>query len=179
MKKHTIGVFAAREDAEKAINQIHNDLGIANEEISYVYKNTDNEVKEVDTGDISSNTPKEGAEKGARTGAWLGAIAGVAVAAGVLPGLGGILVAGPLLTSLGISGLVGSAAAGAITGAAAGGLIGALSNLGVGQEKAKRYQDRVMAGDILLTVHTDNDKDVESVMQKCGATEVETYTVQI
>jgi hypothetical protein len=178
MKKHTIGVFTTREDAEKAINQIHNELGVPNEEISYLYKNTEDQVMEVDAGDVSSNTPKEGAEKGARTGAWLGAIAGVAVAAGVIPGAG-LLVAGPLLATLGITGVVGGAAAGAISGAAVGGLIGALANLGVGEEKAKRYQDRVMAGDILIAVHTDKDTDVESTMRQFGATDVETYVVQI
>lgn len=179
MKKHTIGIFAAREDAEKAINLIHNDLDVPTNDISYLYKNTDDEIKEVDADDISSDTPAEGAGKGARAGAWIGAITGVAIAAGAIPGLGAILVAGPLLTTLGVTGVVGSAAAGAISGAAVGGLVGALINLGVGEEKAKRYYDRVVAGDILVAVDSELDTDVEEAMKKYGATDVETYTVLV
>lgn len=179
MKKHTIGIFAAREDAEKAINYIHNELDVPNEEISYVYKNTQGQVEEVDADEVSSDTAMEGAGKGASAGAVLGAIAGVAVAAGIAPVIGPLLVAGPLLTALGITGAVGSAAAGAVSGAAVGGLIGALMNLGVGEEKAKKYQDQVAAGNILVAVHTDEDKDVESALLENNATDVETYTIEV
>lgn len=179
MKKHTIGVFAAREDAEKAINYIHNEFNVPNEEISYVYKNTAGQIAEVDADEVSSDTPMEGAGKGASAGAVLGAIAGVAVAAGVAPVIGPLLVAGPLLTALGVTGVVGSAAAGAVSGAAVGGLIGALMNLGVGEEKAQKYQDQVAAGNILVAVHTETENDIESVFIQNNATDVETYTIEV
>ena len=61
MKKTIIGVFMHREDAEKAINYIHNKLKIPTNEISYLYRNTKDEIRQVDTSEISSDTPREGA----------------------------------------------------------------------------------------------------------------------
>jgi hypothetical protein len=141
MTKNTIiSIFAQRDDAEKAINYMHNKLAIPNEEISYLYRNTQNELMQVDAKDIASKTPNEGAHTGATAGAWIGAIAGVVIAAGVVPLIGPLIVAGPILTALGVAGTVGGAAAGAIGGAVVGGLLGALLSLGVGAEKAKRYE---------------------------------------
>lgn len=179
MKKTIIGIFASRSDAEKAINQIHNDLSIPNEEISFIYRNTEDEVKEVSADSVSSDTPGEGAKKGAGIGAVAGGLAGIAATAGLIPVVGPFFAAGPLLAALGIGGAVGITAAGAAGGAAVGGIIGALANLGVGKEKAKEYEDRVAAGDILLSVHADEPKEVEQKMLDCGATNVETYTVSV
>ncbi|MEK7080093.1 MAG: hypothetical protein AAB901_02275, partial [Patescibacteria group bacterium] len=141
MKKFTIGVFGAREDAEKAINRIHNELGVPSSDISYLYKNTEGDVHEIHAGDVASDTPVEGATKGAAIGGALGAIAGIAAVAGIIPVVGPLFAAGPLAVALGLTGAVGTTAAGALTGAAAGGLIGALANMGVGEENAKRYAD--------------------------------------
>ena len=178
MKVHTIGVFPSRADAERAINEIHN-VGVPNDEISFLYRNEEGKVREVDAGKVSSNTPGEGASAGATTGAVVGGLAGLAVATGILPVLGPLLVAGPLIAALGIGGAVGTTAAGAVTGAVAGGLIGALANLGVGKERAQRYQDRVMAGDILVAVHADESIDVAKAMMRNGAAEAEVFTVKV
>ena len=179
MKKHTIGVFAQREDAEKVINHIHNELSVSNDQISYMYRNTENEIKEVEADDISSNTPREGAEKGAKTGAVIGALAGIAAVAGIVPVVGPLFAAGPVLTALGIGGAVGTTAAGAVGGAAVGGIIGALANLGVGKERAKQYEDDVMSGNVIVMVHADDDMPVETAMREHGAMNVETYTVNV
>ncbi len=179
MKKTIIGVFANREDAEKAINYIHNKFSVANENISYIYRNTENQVRQVDAGDISSSTPSEGAEKGAQAGAIIGTIAGIAATAGVIPIIGPFFAAGPLLAYLGIGGVVGTAAAGALGGAVVGGVIGALANLGVGVERAKRYEDQVKAGNILVSVHADDSKGIETAFMNLNALDVETYGVRI
>lgn len=175
MKNLTLGTFSAREDAEKSINRLHNELEISHDEISYVYRNTDGETREIDTEDVSSSTPVEGAKSGAAIGGSIGAIAGIAAVAGVIPILGPIFVAGPLITALGITGAIGTTAAGAVTGAAAGGLIGALANLGVGEEKAKQYSDRVTAGNILVVIHADDKVDPTSILLDCGADNIETF----
>ena len=73
-------------------------------------------------------------------------------------------------------GAAATATAGVLTGAAAGGLIGALANLGVGQEKAKQYEDRVMAGDVLVVVHADRDIDVAQELENNGATDVQVFS---
>jgi hypothetical protein len=177
MKKITIGIFASREQAEAAINTLQKDAGIQADDISYVYRNTDNVVKEVDVNGVESDsatsTVAEGATEGAVAGGVVGALAGVATVAGVIPVIGPIFAAGPLLAALGLGvGAVGTATA---TGVVAGGLIGALTGLGFSEEKAKEYEDRVFAGDILLSVHSTDEQAVEAVLLEAGALSVETY----
>lgn len=175
MKYLTLGLFATRSDAEKAINEIHNDLSISHDNISFLYKNTNNETKEVDASEVTATTPREGAAAGAAVGGTLGAIAGIAAVVGFIPVIGPIFAAGPLLAALGVTGAVGTAAAGAIAGAAAGGLIGGLANLGVSEERAKIYADRVSLGNVLVAVYSDEDKKVGTAMTKAGAEEVEVF----
>lgn len=176
MKNITLATFSTRDDAEKAINRLHNELDISHDEISYVYRNTEDEVKEVDTKDISSSTPQEGAVDGAKIGGTIGALAGIATVIGVIPIIGPIFAAGPLITALGLTGALGATAAGAVTGAAAGGLVGALMNLGVGEEHAQRYADYVTAGNVLISVHSDEEKDPSAILLACGAEGVERFS---
>lgn len=179
MKQFTIGVFATREDAEKAINAVHNDLHVPHDDISFLYRNTDGEVHEGDAGEISGTTVGEGAKKGAMVGGTIGALAGLATVAGVIPVIGPLFAAGPLAAALGLTGAVGATAAAGVTGAAAGGVIGALANMGVPEENAQRYADRVEAGNILVAVHAEDSADVTRIFEACGATETNVYALTI
>jgi len=179
MKKFTVGVFSAREDAEKAINRLHNELKIPTNDISFLYRNSEGEVREVHAGDVATSTPVEGAGKGAAIGGTIGALAGIAAIAGFIPVVGPLFAAGPLAAALGLTGAVGAAATGAITGAAAGGLIGALSNMGIGQERAQRYADRVSAGDVLVAAYAEEDIDPRPLFEDAGALEVESYSLKV
>lgn len=49
MKQTTIGVFEERSLAEKAIDSVYKQFNIPAEDISFLYRNTDGEVKEVKT----------------------------------------------------------------------------------------------------------------------------------
>ncbi|MGE5541133.1 MAG: DUF3341 domain-containing protein [Bacillota bacterium] len=179
MKKFTIGVFESRDVAEKAINRVHNELSIPNDDISYIYRNAEGDVQEVDAGKVSTNTPAEGAGKGAVVGGAVGALAGIAAVAGVIPVVGPLFAAGPLAAALGLTGAIGTTAAGALTGAAAGGLIGALGNMGVGEEHAQRYADLVHAGDILVAVYAPEETDVATLFRDAGAMETESYVLKV
>ena len=62
--------------------------------------------------------------------------------------------------------------AGALTGALAGGLIGALVGLGVPEDSARVYEDRVKEGAILLAVPTNDSlshADVRGILETQGA----------
>lgn len=170
MDTTTIGVFDSREHAEMAINEMRA-LGIADTDISYIYT-----VSE--SGDVVEGGSKvgEGAAGGATTGAVLGAIAGLAVANGILPGLGSLFVAGPLAAALGLTGAAATTAAGALTGAAAGGLVGGLAGLGVKDEDARIYKERVKRGGILVTAKSLNPKAVKDIFEKHGAAEIREYS---
>lgn len=177
MKQFTLGVFASRADAERAINELHQSLRVPKDDISFVYRNDVGQIREVEVDDITDDTPGEGAAKGALVGGVIGAIAGLATFAGVLPIIGPLFAAGPLASALGLTGALGSAAAGGLTGAAAGGLVGALVNLGVSEEHAQQYEDRVRAGNILVAANTDADIDVASTFLKYNAIDVNEYSL--
>jgi hypothetical protein len=109
------------------------------------------------------NEAKTGAAAGATAGTILGGVGGFLVGVGVLaiPGIGPLLAAG-----VGIPAFA-STLAGAGIGAAAGGIIGGLVGLGIPEERAKVYNERVKSGDYLVMVNgTDDDLDrVESIMR--------------
>jgi hypothetical protein len=97
-----------------------------------------------------------GVAAGAGIGAALGGIAGLVVGLGVLaiPGIGPIVAAGPLATTL----------AGAGIGAAAGGIIGALTDVGIPEEEAGYYAEGIRRGGTLLTVRA-NENQVSRATQ--------------
>lgn len=169
MDTTTIGVFEDRPHAEAAIDELRA-LGIADTDISYIYTVSDGE-----TVVESHNEAGSGAAAGATTGAVLGAIAGLAVANGLLPGFGSLFVAGPLAAALGLTGAAATTAAGAMTGLAAGGLVGALAGLGVRDEDARIYEERVKRGGILVTAKSLNPAAVKDIFGKHGAAEIREY----
>lgn len=91
---------------------------------------------------------EEGAATGALAGGTVGGFIGLlqALAALSVPGIGPILAGGAVATIL-----MNTLAGGAI-GAAAGGLVGALAGLGIPEERAQIYNDRLSQGHYLLIV---------------------------
>jgi hypothetical protein len=166
----TVGLFTTREDAEEAINELR-DTGLPDNEISYVFVNDEGSTE---TRSGSGAAVGRRTMSGATTGGIVGALAGLAVANGILPGLGSLFVAGPLAAALGLTGAAATTAAGALTGAAAGGLIGALSGLGVSKDDAAMYEDRVKRGEILVVTRT-GDTEVVDVFERNHARDVRQY----
>lgn len=173
MEGTIIGVFNNRNNAEMAISELRA-WGIADTDISYIYSSEKGEMVSEDGG---GNMAGEGAASGATTGAVLGALAGLAVANGILPGLGTLFVAGPLAAALGLTGAAATTAAGAMTGAAAGGLVGGLVGLGVKEDEAKVYEERVRLGGILVTARTTDMSAAKGIFDKNGAEEVREYSI--
>lgn len=171
MKENTmIAVFTDTDHAEMAITELK-DIGVRDTDISYVYSSEGRTVVEEGDGEsVGSN-----AAAGAGTGAIVGGIAGLVVANGILPGLGTLFVAGPLATALGLTGAVATTAAGAITGAAAGGLVGALVGLGVGEEEAKVYEEKVKLGSVLVAAKTEDPAKAREIFVRHGADEIREY----
>jgi hypothetical protein len=90
----------------------------------------------------------EGAAVGAATGGAIGGAIGLLLGIGVLviPGLGPLIAAGPIVAAL----------AGAGAGGAVGTLTGALVGMGIPEYEAKKYETYVIAGQSLLAIHADN-----------------------
>lgn len=109
----------------------------------------------------------EGTATGAVSGAVIGGVLGWLAGIGALaiPGVGPLIAAGPIVALL----------AGVGAGGAVGGVAGALIGLGVPEYEAKRYEGRVKAGGILLSVHCDSSewvKRAKRILHNTGAEDV-------
>jgi len=169
MAGHTVvGVFDGQNDAEKALNALR-DAGFSPEQVSVVAKDTGETKSMVERSDM------QGAETtGAGTGALLGGIFGgaagwlIGIGALAIPGIGPIVAAGALATTLG----------GAAVGAVAGGLIGALVGAGVPEEDARTYETHVKEGRILITAQTATAQQAQAAhdaFDRHGGSEVRAY----
>lgn len=172
MKKVIFALFSDIEVADRAINYLHNELHIPNDEISYVYKDKGGQKISGEGGDVADATTAEGAMAGATTGGLIGAAIGIVGVAGLLGPLGPIVVAGPLATFLGITGATGVVVGSGVAGAAIGGLVGALTSMGVSEPQARNFEERVDAGDVLVTIHVENDDVVTDALRKFNAQEI-------
>jgi hypothetical protein len=133
--------------AQRALEDLLSN-GFDRNDISIVRTNQDTGRDTVTTaGDMDTVS---GAATGAGIGAALGGIAGLVIGLGVLaiPGIGPIVAAGPLATTL----------AGAGIGAATGGIIGALTDVGIPEQEAGYYAEGVRRGGTLLSVRANDDQ---------------------
>lgn len=172
MKKVIFALFTDVEVADRAINHIHNELHIPNDEISYMYQDQDGEEVSGEGDEVTYPTTAEGAVSGATTGGIIGTAIGLVGVAGLLGPLGPIVVAGPLATFLGITGGAGAVVGTGVAGAAIGGLVGALTSMGVSEPQARNFEKRVEAGDVLVSIHSDNADAVTKALHEFNAEEI-------
>ena len=109
----------------------------------------------------------EGATAGVATGGILGGALGWLVGIGSLaiPGVGPFIAAGPIMAALG----------GVAIGATVGGIAGALIGMGIPEYEAKRYEGRIHAGGILVSVHAENAEEIaeaRKVFEADGAKDI-------
>ncbi|WP_319419371.1 general stress protein [Pleurocapsa sp. FMAR1] len=172
--KRSVGLFYSREEAEKALRALKDD-GFDMNRVNVIAKDADQVTQSagVDTAYDEGNNAAEGAGAGASSGAVLGGIGGLLVGLGTLaiPGIGPIIVAGQAATT------IATTLAGAGIGAVAGGIIGGLVGLGIPEDKAKIYSDRVSGGSYLVMVNgTDNDiSRAERILHDNGIEEYGVY----
>lgn len=147
--KRAVGVFSTRRETEQALGELRA-AGFDMDRVSVIAKDSDSkgEIAGIDVKETADNKADEGATKGALTGGTLGGLTGLLVGLGALaiPGIGPIMLAGASATA------IATTLAGTAIGATAGGLIGALAGLGIPEEEAKAYSDRVAKGDYLVMV---------------------------
>jgi uncharacterized protein (TIGR02271 family) len=150
------GLFRDKESAERAYNSLTS-RGYDRDEVNVIMSDeTRNkyypEGRDSADSDFDSKA-LEGAGAGSAIGGTAGAIIGALAAIGTsvaLPGLG-LIVAGPVAGAL----------VGAGAGGATGGLVGALIGSGIPEEHAKRYEEGVKNGGVLLGFKPRHDEDAE------------------
>ena len=175
---NVVGLLDSRSEAHSTVQQLVNS-GFDREDISLVSQDTDRESNEGKTHPGISGSdlsiPKDdssGALKGAGIGAALGGIGGLlaGIAGLAIPVIGPIVAAGPIAAALT------AALGGAGVGAATGGLIGALTDMGVPEDEAKRYQDQVGRGKTLVIVRAIDDASADraaEILEASGAEEID------
>lgn len=150
------GSFRDRSSAERAYERLR-ERGYNDDEINimmsddtrkkYFDKDKQSKKEKSDFG----NKAMEGAGTGSAIGGAIGATAGIIAAIGtslVIPGLG-FVIAGPIAAGL----------AGAGAGGITGGIVGALVGAGIPEDRAKKYEEGIKEGDIVMGVQPRNEDD--------------------
>lgn len=147
------GIYASREMAENAVDRMLA-ARFRNEDISVLLQDN---VGSKDFAHEKHSKAPEGTATGVVAGGIIGGTIGLLAGVGVLaiPGLGPLIAAGPMIAAL----------SGIGSGGMLGGVIGALVGLGIPEYEAKRYEGRIKAGGILLSVHCDNAEWISKAKQ--------------
>src|SRR5688500_13475545 len=160
-RKHYVGVFDERSDAELAARDLR-EKGFKDDQIGYAWRDDAGKTHQ------EGNKSAEMAASGAGTGVVLGGIIG-AGAALLIPGIGPVVSGGLLATALA------GAATGAVAGGVAGGITGALMGLGIPEDEAKYYNDQFSEGRTLMTVRADDRyNDASDIVRKRRGFDYET-----
>ncbi|MBC8080726.1 MAG: general stress protein [Gorillibacterium sp.] len=159
MGQKVVGVFQTEHEAVSAINALKAQ-GIHSDNISIIGKDN----KDVDSIAAETDTKMtEGVAVGAATGGVVGGVTGLLAGLGalVIPGIGPLLAAGPIVAAL----------TGAAVGAGAGGLVGGLVGLGIPEHEAAEYNSYVNDGNILVLVddHAAEVADIEAIFCRHGS----------
>ena len=143
--KVLVGISENENEANNVIRRLR-ETGYREDEITVVARDKDQLEHIDDTTDVDTQSQSAGEKvgAGAAVGGTLGGIAAALPFLGlvVIPGIGPLLAAGPIV------GILGGVAAGGV----AGGLIGGLVQLGVREENAKEYEQHIEQGKILMLV---------------------------
>lgn len=171
MAKVVFGLFYNIDQADQAVDELQA-AGYKPEEISIIAGKKYGQVVYEDQGNnVLSNTLK-----GAAAGGVIGGIAGLLIGVGTIsiPGIGVLLIGGPIASALGLTGVAASTVSGATTGILAGGLIGALINLGVPERESRVYERGIREGGILVAVPTRTGRESEAreILEEYGAENV-------
>jgi len=149
-EKRAVGLFSTYQDTETALHHLRTS-GFPMNKVSVIARDSDQhkDIAGVETKDRMSDHADEGAATGALAGGALGGLTGllVGLSSFVIPGIGPIIFAGAEAAT------IASIITGGAVGAVAGGLMGALVGLGIPEDRAKIYSDRVSAGDYLVIVN--------------------------
>lgn len=174
--RRVIGTFASRSDVEMALRELK-DANYPMNKVSVIARDADREpdIAGVDVKKSADNKADEGAVTGAVTGGALGGLTGLLVGLGALaiPGIGPVILAGAEATALATT------LAGGAIGAAAGGLVGGLIGLGIPEDRAKVYDQRVARGDYLVMVGGTEDeiRQAEMILNRRNIQEMGIYDI--
>jgi len=162
-KKSVFCIAISRSQADEIVDNLR-DGGFSNNDISVLFPDKDTTR---DFAHEKNTKAPEGIATGAGSGGVIGGALGWLAGIGALaiPGVGPFIAAGPIMAAL----------SGAALGATVGGIAGGLIGLGIPELEARRYEGKVKAGNILLSVHTENSAEIkraEKIFKDSGAQDI-------
>jgi uncharacterized membrane protein len=165
MSKAVFCIAKSELQAEAIVTHLKN-AGFSNNDISVLFPDKRGTR---DFAHEQHTKAPEGAATGAGTGGVLGGALGWLAGIGALaiPGVGPFIAAGPIMAAL----------SGAAVGAAVGGIAGALVGMGIPEYEAKRYEGKIQAGNILISVHTGTSQETkraEEIFEEFEAEDIST-----
>jgi hypothetical protein len=156
--KRAVGTFPTYGAAETALHDLR-DSNFPMDRVSVVGRdmNATDDMGGASVGERLSTASErandethadDGAKTGALAGGAFGGLTGLLVGLGAvaIPGVGPVMLGGALATALATT------ISGGAIGAAAGGVVGALAGLGIPEDRAKVYGDRLSRGEYLVMV---------------------------
>jgi hypothetical protein len=156
MKEVVIGVVATQVQAEAIVFRLHA-LGFSSHHISLLFPDERRTTAGARKRGVRA---PNGAVAGGAVSLALGLLAGLGTLA--LPGLGPLIAAGPIMEAL----------SAATVGATMGSVVAVLVGMGVSEYQAKRYEQRLRTGHVLVSVHTESAaerKQVFAMFKQLGA----------
>src|SRR5215468_7311648 len=157
------GIYPDRAAVEEGVEHLRR-AGFRNTDISVLFP--ENQGTKDFAHEKNTKAPEGvtgGVVAGGITGGVLGLLTGIGAL--VIPGLGPLVAAGPIVAALAGAGAVGTL----------GGIVGGLVGMGIPEYEAKRYEGRIKSGGILLSVHCDNSewtKKAKQILEDTGAEDV-------
>jgi len=158
------GIYPDRDTFDRALEALRA-AGFRNSDISAILADRSLTTKDL-AHEIHTKAP-EGATTGAAAGAATGGVLGwlIGVGALMIPGVGPLIAAGPIVAAL----------AGAGAAGVAGGLVGGLVGAGIPEVEAKRFAGRIREGGYLISVHCDDSdwaRRAEEILAATGGKHV-------
>ncbi|MEO8878064.1 MAG: hypothetical protein ABI461_20905 [Polyangiaceae bacterium] len=164
MKLSAICVVPDRAHAETIVTQLQAS-GVPNGDISVIFPH-DQDTASFAKEQLDIEHPQAvaaGIGAGGFIGGTIGLLAGVGAIA--IPGIGPLIAIGPILALM----------SGAMTGATFGAIAGSLLSLGVPEHQAKAYEQKIKAGQLLISVHSDSADEVagaRAIFESSGAHDI-------
>lgn len=162
-KKSVFCIAQTESQADKIVDSLRS-ANFSNNDISVLFP--DKSTTRDFAHEKNTKAP-EGIATGAGTGGVLGGALGWIAGIGSLaiPGIGPFIAAGPIMAAL----------SGAAIGAAVGGVAGGLIGLGIPELEAKRYEEKLRKGNILISAHAENSDEIKmakEVFSAAGAEDI-------
>ena len=166
-KKSVFCIATSQDQADRIVDHLKTE-SFSKNDISALFQD---KGPKPDSAQEKNTKAPEGAVAGAGTGGVIGGALGwiAGIGALTLPGVGPFIAAGPIFAAL----------SGAAVVATVGGIVGGLIGLGIPELEAKRYEGKVNAGNILISVHTEDAGDIaraKDIFTQAGAQDICTVT---